>query len=57
MRVVEKLASARSGIFFAERRDLNGRPWDIEDAIRGCEAERGFDGRLVELAQVAYRTN
>ena len=43
--------------FFAELRDRNGRLWDFEDAIRGCEAERGFDGRLVELAQVAYRPN
>ena len=31
--------------------------WDIEDAIRACEAEADFGPRFVSLARAVYRTN
>jgi hypothetical protein len=31
--------------------------WDIEDRLRGQEAQRRFDEEFVELARSVYRTN
>ncbi len=36
---------------------INERLWDIEDAIRGKEADRTFDDGFVQLARSVYLTN
>ncbi len=38
-------------------KEVNGRLWDIEDAIRRCEQEQDFGPRFVELARSVYREN
>ena len=38
-------------------REVNEALWDIEDAIRDCEAAADFGPRFVELARSVYRTN
>ena len=37
--------------------EINGRLWDIEDAIREKEAAQCFDDAFVELARSVYFTN
>jgi hypothetical protein len=41
----------------AELKAVNVTLWEIEDRIRGQEAEQRFDGGFVELARSVYRTN
>jgi hypothetical protein len=41
----------------AELRTVNVALWEIEDRLRGHEAERRFDREFVELARSVYRTN
>jgi len=41
----------------ARLRAVNERLWEIEDAIRACEAEADFGERFVELARSVYRNN
>jgi hypothetical protein len=41
----------------AELKAVNVMLWEIEDRIRGQEAEQRFDGEFVELARAVYRTN
>ncbi|MFW6052478.1 MAG: DUF6165 family protein [Desulfosalsimonas sp.] len=36
---------------------INSRLWDIEDAIRGKEAAKNFDGDFIELARSVYFNN
>lgn len=36
---------------------VNGRLWDIEDAIRVCERHKDFGPRFIELARAVYRNN
>lgn len=36
---------------------VNLQLWDIEDAIRECEASRDFGERFIELARSVYITN
>lgn len=43
--------------FESELRTVNERLWDIEDAIRVCEANQDFGPRFVELARSVYTTN
>ncbi len=38
-------------------KEVNEALWDIEDELRGLEAERRFDGEFVRLARAVYRTN
>ncbi len=38
-------------------RQVNLALWDIEDAIRACEAEARFDADFIALARAVYRTN
>lgn len=40
-----------------ELKAVNERLWEIEDAIRVCEAEQDFGPRFVELARSVYTTN
>lgn len=41
----------------AQLKATNEQLWEIEDAIRRCEAARDFSDRFVELARSVYRTN
>lgn len=43
--------------FESELRTVNESLWDIEDAIRVCEANQDFGPRFVELARSVYTTN
>jgi Family of unknown function (DUF6165) len=38
-------------------RTVNAALWDIEDAIRECEAAGDFGPRFIELARAVYKTN
>ena len=42
---------------YTELGSVNRRLWEIEDAIRACEAEGDFGPRFIELARSVYRTN
>ena len=49
-----------SGEITALIRDLkavNETLWDVEDAIRACEARQEFGDRFIQLARRVYRTN
>ncbi|MCC7048136.1 MAG: hypothetical protein IT562_15595 [Alphaproteobacteria bacterium] len=41
----------------AELGAVNDALWEIEDAIRGCEAAGDFSARFVALARKVYTTN
>ncbi|MGD1017318.1 MAG: hypothetical protein ABR863_12905, partial [Roseiarcus sp.] len=45
------------GALEAELKAINEALWDIEDAIRRCEAASDFGPRFVELARAVYKTN
>jgi tetratricopeptide (TPR) repeat protein len=49
--------SARLEELYIELGSVNRRLWDIEDAVRGCEAGGDFGPRFVELARSVYRVN
>ncbi|QCO68426.1 hypothetical protein E5843_12820 [Luteimonas yindakuii] len=36
---------------------INARMWEIQDALRECEAAQRFDDRFIELARGVYATN
>jgi hypothetical protein len=36
---------------------VNGRLWDVEDALRGLEQEDNFGTHFIELARSVYRLN
>jgi len=40
-----------------ELRRVNEALWDVEDALRACEAHAEFGPRFVELARSVYRLN
>ena len=41
----------------AELKRVNAKLWDVEDAIRDCDARGDFGGSFVELARAVYRLN
>jgi len=41
----------------ADLKGVNGDLWVIEDDIRGCESDRDFGPRFIELARSVYRQN
>lgn len=43
--------------FEGELRTVNESLWDIEDAIRVCEANQDFGPKFIELARSVYTTN
>ncbi len=45
------------GALEAELKAINATLWDIEDAIRRCEAEGDFGPRFIALARAVYKTN
>ena len=49
--------SARLEGIYAELGEVNRRLWEIEDAIRECEAGGDFGSKFVELARSVYRVN
>jgi len=48
----ERLADLRAGL-----KRVNETLWEIEDAIRECEAKKDFGERFVALARSVYITN
>lgn len=42
---------------YDELKSVNESLWDIEDAIRRCEAQKQFGARFIELARSVYRNN
>ena len=40
-----------------ELAEINGRLWEVEDALRACERDGDFGPRFVELARSVYRLN
>ena len=38
-------------------RDVNRQLWDVEDALRACEARQCFDADFIALARSVYRLN
>jgi O-antigen ligase len=45
------------GRLSAELKQVNARLWDIEDAIRECDARGDFGESFIELARAVYRLN
>ena len=41
----------------AELKRVNAKLWDVEDAIRECEARGDFGENFIELARAVYRLN
>ncbi|HZD28929.1 MAG TPA: DUF6165 family protein [Xanthobacteraceae bacterium] len=41
----------------AELKRVNAKLWDVEDAIRDCEARCDFGEHFIELARAIYRLN
>lgn len=41
----------------AELKRVNAKLWDIEDAIRECDARGDFGDAFIELARAVYRLN
>ena len=41
----------------AELKQLNATLWDVEDAIRECDARNDFGSSFIELARTVYRLN
>jgi hypothetical protein len=41
----------------AELKRVNAKLWDVEDAIRECDARGDFGDRFTELARTVYRFN
>jgi hypothetical protein len=41
----------------AELKRVNAKLWDVEDAIRDCEARSDFGEAFIELARMVYRLN
>ena len=48
---------ARLDALSAELKWVNARLWDVEDAIRECDARGDFGADFVELARAVYRLN
>lgn len=40
-----------------ELKQTNESLWEIEDAIRACEAAKDFGDRFIQLARAVYKTN
>jgi hypothetical protein len=41
----------------AQLKEINEQLWDIEDEIRGCERQREFGAKFIQLARSVYRSN
>jgi len=57
---LEKIPQAQEAQFIAtmeQLREINGKLWDVEDAIRDKEAAKSFDADFIALARSVYRLN
>ncbi len=54
---LDKLNRAALDKLCAELKQVNAKLWDIEDAIRECDAHGDFGEAFVELARAVYRLN
>jgi hypothetical protein len=59
LRAVDLGAGDRAAVerLGAELKQVNAKLWDVEDAIRECEARGDFGPAFVELARAVYRLN
>jgi uncharacterized protein DUF6165 len=48
---------ARLETLSAELKQVNATLWDVEDAIRECDARDDFGSSFIELARAVYRLN
>ncbi len=48
---------AMSDKLSAELKTVNAKLWDVEDAIRDCDARGDFGGSFIEVARAVYRLN
>ena len=48
---------ARLDALGAELKRVNAKLWDVEDAIRECDARGDFGDHFIELARAVYRFN
>ncbi len=48
---------AMSDKLSAELKTVDAKLWDVEDAIRDCDARGDFGGSFIELARAVYRLN
>ena len=48
---------ARLDALSAELKRVNAKLWDVEDAIRECDARGDFGDDFIELARAVYRFN
>ncbi len=46
---------AMSDKLSAELKTVNAKLWDVEDAIRDCDARGDFGGSFIEVARAVYR--
>ena len=51
---IDRTMLARLG---AELKRVNATLWDVEDAIRECDARGDFGEKFIELARAVYRLN
>jgi O-antigen ligase len=54
---VGTIGLAMLGKLSAELKQVNAKLWDVEDAIRECEARGDFGDSFIELARAIYRLN
>ena len=47
----------RLGALTADLKRVNAKLWDVEDAIRECDARGDFGDSFIELARAVYRFN
>ena len=49
--------SERMTALAAQLKQVNEALWEIEDDIRGCERDKDFGPKFIELARSVYRSN
>jgi len=59
LRAIELSTADRAALdrLCAELKQINESLWDVEDAIRECEARGDFGDSFIELARAVYRLN
>jgi hypothetical protein len=57
VRRAQRLTGAELDREVAHLKAVNQDLWDVEDAIRACEAAGDFGARFIELARSVYRLN
>ena len=57
MGLVDAATRVRVGVRAERLREVNGKIWDVEDAVRDCERRKDFGARFVQLARNVYTYN